>query len=318
MKNQAFGYLKPHAMACQAVVTAIGDRFELGNVQLSSMTRLDGAAVAKNGWFDRQNGRVAQYALTRDVSRLPWTDTARNAFWVSFGEKIDDVMAEQRLVFPYDGMDRLGPMTEDGLLGLWTHFGAAEILPDLFVGRLEKPHHHDHCECGHHSHDLDEHHTCACHEEALYVINGFYPALRKPYADPKGAGVMTFLLDFDQRWQDFNEVIIGDEQPAGALEESIRGFLWDRRDSLGIRIDLFDNIIHASRSPFEALCDKLVWCPEEQFQNDPLYQAALKENLSEKQIRETVFRLREEGFGEPLVGLDTDLVLPAFLEKLHS
>lgn len=317
MKNQAFGYLKPHVMSCQAVVTAVGDRFELGNVHLTDMTRLDGSTVAKNGWFDRQNGLVAQYALTRNVSTLPWTDDAKRIFRDSFSEDLDEVIAKQRLVFPYDAMDRLGPMSEDGLLGLWTHFGAAEILPNLFIGRLEKPHQHDHCDCGHH-HETNEHHDCTCHDEALYVVNGFYPALRKPYADPKGPGVMTFLLDFDQSWQDFNEVIIGDEQPAGALEESIRGFLWDRRDSLGVRIDWFDNIIHASRSPFEALCDKLVWCPEDLFSKDPLFQEASKAGYSKDQIQQTAFRLRNEGFGESLIGLDTDSVIPAFLEMFHS
>lgn len=129
---------------------------------------------------------------------------------------------------------------------------------------------------------------------------------------------MTFLLDFDQSWQDFNEVIIGDEQPAGALEESIRGFLYDRRDSLGIRIDLFDNIIHASRSPFEALCDKLVWCSAELYRKDPLFQAAVDAGMPDDSIRKAVFRLRDEGFGEPLVGIDTDMVLPIFLEKIKS
>lgn len=319
MKNQAFGYLKPHVMSCQAVVTAVGDRFELGNVSLSSMTRLEGSLLAKNGWFDRQNGLVAKYALTRDISTLPWTDEAKRTFQSIFEEDSTEVIAEQRIVYPYEAMDRLGPMTEDGLLGLWTHFGAEEILPNLFVGRLEKIHSHEHCGCGHHHHGHEDHHDCSCHdEEPLYVVNGFYPALRKPYADPKGPGVMTFLLDFDQNWQDFNEIIIGDEQPAGALEESIRGFLWDRRDSLGIRIDWFDNIIHASRSPLEALCDKLVWCPKDLYQNDPLFQAATKQGISEDQIQRTAFRLRDEGVGDAWVGLDTDLVVPAFLEHLHS
>ena len=93
--------------------------------------------------------------------------------------------------------------------------------------------------------------------------------MRAPFADPEGPGGMTFELAFEIPWHDFVEVVVGDESPAAALEESVRGFLHDRRDSLGIRIDRYDNVIHASASPLEALLDRMAWQAPSKWKRDP-------------------------------------------------
>lgn len=231
MKHRSFGYIKPHAMSSLAVVTAIGDLFEAAGVRVSGVRRLSGAEVAAGGFFDRQHGAVARYALAQDASALP-LGGAGAAFEAAFGEPLAKVLAAGALLPAEAARAKLG-LSPDDLLREWAEHGAARLAPGLYVAHLE--------------------------HEGLYVANGFYPAMRAPFADPEGPGVTTFELSFDRPWRDFNEVVVGDESPAGALEESIRGFLHDRRDALGLRIDRYDNILHASPSPLEAVLDRRAW-----------------------------------------------------------
>ena len=231
-RHRAFGYIKPHAMGSQAVVTAIGDLFEAAGVRVSGVRRLSGAEVAAGGFFDRQHGATARYALAPDAAALPLGGEARAAFEAAFGETLDKVLAAGALLPAEAARAKLG-LPPDDLLREWAEHGAARLEPGLYVAHLE--------------------------HEGLYVANGFYPAMRAPFADPEGPGVTTFELSFDRPWRDFNEVVVGDESPAGALEESIRGFLHDRRDALGIRIDRYDNVLHASPSPLEAVLDRRAW-----------------------------------------------------------
>jgi len=232
-RHRAFGYIKPHAMGSQAVVTAIGDLFEAAEVRVSGVRRLSGAEVAAGGFFDRQHGAVARCALAPDASALPLgAAAAREAFEAAFGDKLAKVLAAGALLPAEAARAKLG-LSPDELLREWAEHGAARLAPGLYVAHLE--------------------------HEGLYVANGFYPAMRAPFADPEGPGVTTFELSFDRPWRDFNEVVVGDESPAGALEESIRGFLHDRRDALGLRIDRYDNILHASPSPLEAVLDRRAW-----------------------------------------------------------
>ena len=224
-------------------------------------------------------------------------------------------------------MDRL-VLDPDGLLRAWISRGAEDFGGGLYAARLEpeglRPahHHHDHdCDCGH-EHDHDHGHGDVLRPAGnggVYVVNGFYPAERAPYADPAGPGVMAMLLEFDIPWRDFNEVVVGDENPAGALEESIRGFLYDRREALAMRIDLFDNVLHASRSAFDALCETLLWLGPEAAEGDPLL-ALLRANPALPRgdaLVAALLRLRDEGSFAPLAaGLDAAETAPLLASAL--
>ncbi len=246
-RHRAFGYIKPHAMASQAVVTAVGDVFEAAGVRVSGLRRISGADLAREGFFDRQHGAAARYALAPDASALPLGGAAaREAFETAFGGTLAKVLAAGALLPAEAARAKLG-LSPDDLLREWAEHGAARLAPGLYVAHLE--------------------------HEGLYVANGFYPAMRAPFADPAGPGVTTFELAFDLPWRDFNEVVVGDESPAGALEESIRGFLHDRRDALGLRIDRYDNILHASASPLEAVLDRRAWAAPAPRGRDPLLAA---------------------------------------------
>ena len=320
MRSRAFAFLKPHAMSSQAVVTAVGDRFEEAGVAVSWRGPHPATGLAE--LYDRHVGPVARAALAPDPAALFGAD-ARARFTEVFEEDFAAVASAGRLLSPFAAMDRL-VLDPDGLLRAWISRGAEDFGGGLYVSLLEPEglrHEHDHhCDCGHEHH---HEHDCGCghhhheHGEVLhpavpggvYVLNGFYPAERAPYADPAGPGIMQMLLEFDIPWSDFNQIVIGDENPAGALEESIRGFLYDRREALAMRIDLFDNVLHASRSAFDALCDTLVWLGPEAVEGDPLL-ALLRADSS-------LLRLRDEGSFAPLAaGLDAAETAPLLASAL--
>lgn len=232
-------------MGSQAVVTAVGDIFEAAGVRVSNLKRLSGAEVARGGFFDRQHGAVARFALAPDAAALPLGGpSASEAFESAFGQPLGKVLAAGSLLPAEAARAKLG-LSPDDLLREWAEHGATRLAPGLYVAHLD--------------------------HEGIYVANGFYPAMRAPFADPDGPGVMTFELAFDTPWRDFNEVVVGDESPAAALEESVRGYLYDRREALDMRIDRYDNVIHAGASPLETLLDRMAWQTPAKWRRDPFF-----------------------------------------------
>ena len=346
MRSRAFAFLKPHAMSSQAVVTAIGDRFEEAGVAVARRVPLPAAGLAER--YDRHVGPAARAALAPDPAALFGAD-ARARFSEVFEEDFAAVVSAGRLLSPFAAMDRL-VLDPDGLLRAWIARGAEDFGGGLYAALLEpeglRHAHHDHdCDCGHthehgheHSHEhAHEHGHAQGHEHAheyahehgevlhpvgpggVYVLNGFYPAERAPYADPAGPGVMAMLLEFDIPWSDFNEVVIGDENPAGALEESIRGYLYDRREALAMRIDPFDNVLHASRGAFDALCETLIWLGPEAAEGDPLLSLLRADSSLPRgdSLLSSLLRLRDQGSFAPLAsGLDAAETAPLLSSAL--
>lgn len=326
MRNQAFAYIKPHAMGSQAVVSAIGTIFENAGVRVSGMRRIDAAELMQKDYFDRQNGMTARFSLLDDpLDFAPYAQSFADAF----GEDWNAVCAENRFIPSGLAANKLN-LDPDDLLLYWCFAGSIQFADGLFIGRFdldeleERIHPKDEaCDCEHHGHGHDCHdhgHDCHCHHplKPVYVVNGFYPAQRQPYRNPAGAGVQTFLLDFDCDWSEFNDVIIGDEDPAGALEESIRGFLYDRSNALNFRIDRFDNILYASKSPFEALCDKYCW--DATRKTDPLWKLLSDAKaFPMRKLGPALLNLRnDEAFCASVLGLDSQQTLELLLKALNT
>lgn len=243
MRNQAFAFIKPHAMRSQAIATYIADVFEDADVKVPFSRRRTGPEIAKGNLIDRHFGAVSRIAFADDVARIGVTDTGREAFTVAFGKAWDDVVSEGKVVNCPDVCALLDNLSPEELCSMWAGHGAVEIGPDVFVSWFG--------------------------EADRYVLNGFYPVLRKSYL-AEDASVQLMLLDFEMDWHEFREAVIGSENPAAALEESIRGYLYDRAGALEMVIDPVDNIMHVSASPFAALCEKMIWLDEAQWIEDPL------------------------------------------------
>ncbi len=243
MRNQAFAFIKPHAMKSQAVATYIGDVFEDGEVQVSFKKVFTNTEMASRGLIDHHFAGVSRASLIEDVSKLAVSDAGRDVFKDSFNVAWDDAVARGKVVNSTEARIRLDGMPPRKLCSEWAKYGAVEIEQNIFVSWFE--------------------------DNDLYVLNGFYPATRIEYV-AEGASVMVMLLDFEMDWHEFREAIVGCENPAAALEESIRGYLYDRAGVLEMVIDPVDNIIHVSASPFAALCEKMIWLKKAQWAGDPL------------------------------------------------
>ncbi len=99
--------------------------------------------------------------------------------------------------------------------------------------------------------------------DSIFVINGFYMAMREKYTKP-GAAIHYYLVEWDPKklsWEDFRGKILGATDPTTANPSSLRKAIFDDWKALGLKSEpnVGDNGVHASASPFEALAERLNW-----------------------------------------------------------
>ena len=97
----------------------------------------------------------------------------------------------------------------------------------------------------------------------IFVINGFYMAMREKYTKP-GESISYYLVEWDPKklsWEDFRGKVLGATDPATAEEGSLRREIFKSWKSLGLKSEpnVGDNGVHAAASPFEALAERLNW-----------------------------------------------------------
>jgi len=281
MRNQAFAFIKPHAMKSQAAATYIEDVFEDENVKVSLSVRKPAREVA--GLIDRHFGRVADVAFSEDVSALDPGGEGRGLFRDAFGEDWDDAVADDSVLNCVQARGRMDNASAKDLCTEWAKRGAVEIAPDFFASWFE--------------------------EQGFYVLNGFYPVLRESYT-ADDAAVLVMLLDFNMDWREFHEGVVGCDNPAAALEDSIRGYLYDHAGVLEMLIDPIDNILHVSESPFAALCEKIVWLDKAAWSGDPLLRMVVEATgKPAEQVAEWITaRAQNHDIRKPFVDMDTELV----------
>jgi hypothetical protein len=100
-------------------------------------------------------------------------------------------------------------------------------------------------------------------DDHLYVVNGFYAAMRSKYTSP-GSSIYYYTVSWDAAglsWADFRSKVLGATDPETAKGGSVRSEILQRWETLGLpsRPNVGDNGVHASASPFEALAERLNW-----------------------------------------------------------
>ena len=270
--NQALAFIKPHVVNNEAVVTLIEEIFDESGIAIVARRTWSAADLRATGVVDRHYAANARTGTCLDPSRLPVDEAARREFATAFDVRWEEALSSGRVVSGLVMQERLGISAEE-LNARWAKYRARKIAGGIYVAHFA--------------------------EENIYVLNGFYPSIREVFT-AEGASLLALLLDFDPShlpWKRFRDDIIGATNPAAADEESIRGLLHDRQAALGITVTYRENVIHASASAFEALCEKALWMPELPLARDPLWQALQGSGLSFERLR----TWREEN---PLVTLD--------------
>ena len=73
----------------------------------------------------------------------------------------------------------------------------------------------------------------------IFVINGFYMAMREKYTKP-GESISYYLVEWDPKklsWEDFRGKVLGATDPATAEEGSLRREIFSQWKSLGLKSD---------------------------------------------------------------------------------
>ena len=97
----------------------------------------------------------------------------------------------------------------------------------------------------------------------IFVINGFYMAMREKYTKP-GESISYYLVEWDPKklsWEDFRGKVLGPTSPADAPSDSLRGMCFANWKDYGLTAEpnTGDNGVHASASPFEAMAERNNW-----------------------------------------------------------
>jgi nucleoside diphosphate kinase len=258
--NQALAFLKPHVVHHAGVVALVEELLDDAGIAIAMRRTWDAAEMRASGVVDRHYAANARTGTCLDPSLLPVDDAARQTFAEAFDVRWEDALASGRVVSGQVALDRLGLAAEE-LNARWAKHGARKIAGGIYVSDFA--------------------------DERLFVLNGFYPSLREIFT-ADGAMIEVMLLEFDAghlSWKRFRDDVIGATNPAAADEHSIRGLLHDRQEDLGVVVSYRENVIHASASAFEALCEKTLWLPELPLARDPLWQALDGSGIRLDQLR---------------------------------
>merc|ERR1712232_1506029 len=123
----------------------------------------------------------------------------------------------------------------------------------------------------------------------LYVMNGFYMAMRAAYCTP-GEKIRWYTVSWPSEqlsWADFRGEVLGSTDPTVAPKGSIRRTILDQYKKLGLssKPDTGDNGVHASASPFEALAERVNWLGY-RIERDPFGKVLLKHGILAGMIRD--------------------------------
>jgi nucleoside diphosphate kinase len=259
-RNQALTFVKPHAVRSQATLTYILDTFADHGIDVLDRRTVTADEIRAGGLIDRHYAANARRGTFDNASALELKDSAKEAFRTAFEEDWDDAVRAGR-VFSGEAMRiKLGNISGEDLNTQWARYGARKLSGGCYASFFE--------------------------EQDCYVVNGFYPSIREQFARP-GAAIGVLVVAFDLPWAEFRRDVIGSTNPAAADEASIRGYVHDHAEALGLVVDSRDNVIHASASPFEALCERLIWMPDRPIPQDPLWKLIHKKvTLSSAELSE--------------------------------
>ena len=208
---------------------------------------IDAETISKEGLVDNHYRDIATYAKGIKGCISSKQIIPEESFEKIFGEKLGKVIGEKRI---YNAIEALSSCacTPKMLYNLWKE---AERFETKSMKKVAK---------------FGNGYYCAnllIHGKNVYVINGFYMAMRETYVS-KGSSIHAFVIQWNAsslKWRDFTEKVIGCEDPIIAEKGSIRQLIYEKYQELGLSTqpDLLHNVIHASSSPLSALAEQCNW-----------------------------------------------------------
>jgi len=260
--NHGFMFLKPDANI-ESVRQFVRQRLEERGVRIVAQGSIAAEEILEKRIIDEHYGSLAAKALDQSPVDHVVQPDGQARFKETFGLSWHEALARGIACNARDAMQRLG-LSAAELDEKWTPLqignGKAKLGGGFYAGYID----------------------------GLYVINGFYMAMRSMYTEP-GRSVTWFSVEWsssDLPWEEFRIDLLGDTDPAAARACSLRGGVHRRWRELGLRSEpkVGDNVVHASASPFEAMLERANWTGTP-FLADPFGRELLDRGVSERVLK---------------------------------
>lgn len=276
--EQAFLFLKPPANTPE-VVALIEEALAEHDIRVCARHRIGGGDVARRRVLERQYLDLFKYAEVVHPAKIKLSNRERELFQSKFEVEWRTVAVKReggKVLHAKEAMEFL-KVDKFGLDGLCRRPESLllKLRKGLYCTRVD-------ARCTRNS-KLKEKLT-----EPLFVLNSFYGVLRERYTAPDAVNE-CWLLEWNLErlgWKVFLQNVVGDKDPALALPQSIRGRVFERNLSFGLKDKptMYQNVLHVSSSPMEALFDRLVWIKDSMVFTDLFGSRLLKERIPTAQI----------------------------------
>jgi hypothetical protein len=236
VSNMAIIFVKPHARG-DPVMALVENRLAEEGINIVHKDEIGYDTIDKHQLIDKHYGAIAAKATILKPHELSPSAKAQQSFKHTFGLDWSEAVANGVV---YNAMDASKKLNLDSatLDKKWSALRKDSVVK--FGGGFK---------CG----KIDD----------IYVINGFYMAMRAKYTTAP-ASIVLYVVEWaadSMNWADFRSKLIGATNPFKAEPMALRGKLYAQWESLGLisQPDTGDNGIHASASPFEALVERMNW-----------------------------------------------------------
>jgi hypothetical protein len=250
--NSAVIFTKAHG-ATPAAQFLINTALDDHHIRILSRGRYTAAEAVEMRLFEAQYAHIHHHAQSIPAKDVSLSTEESSLFAATFGETWTDVVKAQRVWNAAAARSNLS-FSAESLYDIWRHAPVQlRLRRGLQICRVDAAN-------ATANRALVEDIT-----DPLYIINGFYPSMQAALA---AVETITFLVvEWDGAalsWADLVNTVVGHSDPILAQAESIRGKLYQQWGELGLASppDRRDNCIHVSKSAFEALGERLVWCKD--------------------------------------------------------
>ena len=247
--NIALIFIKPHCSGSEKVRDFVKAEIKQAGLTILGEGAMTGEEIDEKGCIDKHYASIAKSAMETNPADLNPADDKKEDFKAKFSSTWEEALELGMIHNAKSATEKLGSMDGDNLVplsgkeldSLWGKAGdKVKLAPGLYVANIGN-------------------------DEPLYVINGFYMAMREKYV--AGDGIYFYVVGFDSTaisWAKFRGEIIGATDPTAAPEGSIRGKMlanWEGEEGLDLDSapNVGDNGVHASAGPIEGLKERTVW-----------------------------------------------------------
>jgi len=261
-KNMAFVFVKPHAVTPAANKLTKEGLIAQG-MKITGEGDLTSDIIDKKKLVDQHYYSIASKATILKPAELN-VDNAK--FEKQFGLPWKDALPNAYNAL--DACEKLG-IDADEISKLWGDCKKNNKLVKLgggfYCGLVEK-----------------------AGQQPIYVFNAFFMSMRNEYCKA-GRSIHYYTVEWDEAklsWADFRGKVLGPTDPKDGPPGSLRRAMYDDWKALGLpgQPNVGDNGVHASASPFEAMCERMNWL-EVQCKDDGYCKALTKAGVTEATIK---------------------------------